>query len=86
MDITNFVTWFVNLFIDILSYCFNTLNSITFYNISLLQFIITILVLSVVVTLLFTAAPISSINTSYNIGYSRGKSINAKKRKEKKGK
>lgn len=40
MDITNFMTWFIEQTLSIFSYTFNTLNSITFGGTSLLKVII----------------------------------------------
>ena len=45
MDITNFMTWFINQVVNIFTWCFNLLDSITFAGTSLLRIIVTIMVL-----------------------------------------
>lgn len=64
MDITDFITWFINQIINIFTWCFNLLNSITFYNISLLQYIISLLVLGVILEILFTLVSSNGIKNS----------------------
>lgn len=55
MDITNFMTWFINQAVNMFSWFFNILDSITFMGTSLLKVCITIMILvpllSVVLTL-----------------------------------
>lgn len=67
-DITNFVNEFLVLIIDIFSRCYSILDSITFNGISLLQYIITILVLSAVLSILFTLIS-TDINVSHKEKY-----------------
>lgn len=64
MDITNFITWFINQILNIFTWCFNLLNEITFYNISLLQYIISLLVLGVIIEILFTLVTSNGIGSS----------------------
>ena len=54
MDISSFVTWFIDTIINIFTKLFSILDSITFMGISLLQYSITILILSAVINLLIT--------------------------------
>lgn len=54
MDITSFINWFLDQFIKLFKFLFNTLDSITFNGISLLDYIITVFVLIPIVTTLFT--------------------------------
>lgn len=56
-DITYFMDWFLNQSVKIFSFCINTLDSITFWGFSLLDFIITIAIISAMLTVLFTFAP-----------------------------
>lgn len=55
MDITEFITWFISQVVNIFTWCFNLLDSITFAGTSLLKVIVTIIILvpllSVVLTL-----------------------------------
>ena len=64
MDITNFITWFIESILEILTWCFNLLNNITFYNISLLQYIISLLVLGVILEIIFTLVSSNGIKNS----------------------
>lgn len=56
-DITYFMDWFVSQSVKIFGFCINTLDSITFWGFSLLDFIITISIISAMLTVLFTFAP-----------------------------
>lgn len=77
MDITNFIGWFIDVFLNIFKFIYNTLDSITFYNISLLQYMIAILVLFPILTLLFTLVTTQRV-------YENGRDIiNERKEKEK---
>ena len=64
MDITSFITWFIESIIGILTWCFNLLNNITFYNISLLQYIISLLILGVILEIIFTLVSSNGIKNS----------------------
>lgn len=64
MDITSFITWFVENILNIFTWCFNLLNRITFYNVSLLQYIISLLVLGVILEILFTLVSNNGIKSS----------------------
>lgn len=54
MDITNFFTWFMNQFINIIGWAFGTLNSITINGISLLMILITITIIGTIIPILMT--------------------------------
>ena len=76
MDITLFMTWFIDMFINLFKFIYNTLDTITFNNISLLQYTISIFVLFPILTLLFTLV------TSRNV-YDNIEKRHEKNRKEK---
>lgn len=65
MDITNFMTWFINLFVDLLKFVFNTLDSITFNGTSLLRYSIFVVLIIPIMTILFTL--VSNRNVYRNI-------------------
>lgn len=54
MDITNFMTWFIDQFINIISYVFNLLNSIQFMGTSLLKVILFVQILTITIKILLT--------------------------------
>lgn len=54
MDISTFMTWFLNQVINIFTYTYNTLNSITFMGTSLLKVILTITILGAMLPVLLT--------------------------------
>lgn len=54
MDITDFMTWFINLFVNFLKYIYNTLDNITFAGTSLLKFSIFCVLIYPIITMLFT--------------------------------
>lgn len=54
MDITKFMNWFIDAFLSLFQFVYNTLDSIKFGGISLLQYIITIFVLIPILGILFT--------------------------------
>ncbi len=54
MDITAFMNWFLNMFLDIFKFIYDTLDSITFNGISLLKYLVSVLVLFPILTILFT--------------------------------
>lgn len=64
MDITNFMSWFVNQVVNIFSWIFSTLDSITFAGTSLLRVSITIVILVPLVGVLLTLTKNSSITVS----------------------
>lgn len=80
MDITEFMSDFLSLFYNILTRCYNMLDSITFAGISLLQFCITVAILGVVITILFTLAPGASINSSRSYAIREKRKTNDKYR------
>lgn len=80
MDITNFMTQFINLIVNFFIWAYKELNNITFSGISLLQYIITILVLGVIVEILFTLVSSRSISSSRSYAISeRRKAERSKK-------
>lgn len=83
MDITNFITWFIQEIINLISNCFIILYNITFYNISLLEYIISLLVLGVIIEILFTLVSSNGLNSSRE--YMRRENIKAEKQNRKKG-
>lgn len=54
MDITNFMTWFLNQVIRIFTYSYNTLDRITFMGTSLLKVSLTIVILGTLLPVLLT--------------------------------
>lgn len=62
MDITNFMTWFINQVVSIFKKTFNILDSITFSGISLLDLIITIVILTALIGVLITVVQNVGIN------------------------
>jgi len=54
MDISNFINWFINQVINIFSWAFNLLDSITFNGTSLLKVIITIIIIGVLIPVILT--------------------------------
>jgi len=63
-DITNFMTWWIQQVANIFTYIFNTLNSITFANTSILKVIINIMILSALIPVILTIAQSKTINNS----------------------
>lgn len=61
MDITNFISWFLNVVSSIFSDVFGILNNITFAGTSLLKFMLTIVILSTLLPVLLTIANSQSI-------------------------
>lgn len=57
VDITSFMNWFSTQFISMCSFVFNTLDSIHLWGFSLLQFFITLSIITAMLTVLFTFAP-----------------------------
>lgn len=82
MDISNFITWFINEIITMFTSLFNILNNITFANTSLLKVIITIGILGALIPVILTIAP----SGMYNRGESAGKDIKREREKEKRRK
>ena len=54
MDISNFINWFINQVINIFSWAFNLLDSITFNGTSLLKVIVTIIIIGVLIPVILT--------------------------------
>lgn len=65
MDISYFMSNFLNFFLDIFKFIYNTLDSITFFGVSFLKYTIAIFVLYPLFTTLFTL--ITSRNVYDNI-------------------
>ena len=83
-DITFFVNEFFELILTMLQKSYNLLDSITFNGITLLQYIITLNILSALILVLFTIVPNYSVSgaRSYSIREKR-KAERAKERKSK---
>lgn len=54
MNITNSMTSILNILLDLMSYCINLLDSITFFGLSILDYAIIITTIGAVLTLLVT--------------------------------
>lgn len=63
MDITNFISWFLTQTLNIFTWFFNLLDSIKFYNVSLLSFCITIVIISVLIPVILTITKGDKINS-----------------------
>lgn len=61
MDITNFMTWFINQVVDIFTFVYSTLNDITFMGTSLLKVILTIGILGALLPVILTLIQRQSI-------------------------
>lgn len=81
MDITRFMTWFVNQVVSIFTKCFNILDSIKFAGTSLLNVIITIAILVPLVGVVFTISQNVSV-----IGQKSERIRQSKERTQKDGK
>ena len=64
MDISNFMSWFVNQVVNIFTWSFNLLDSITFAGTSLLKVCITISILIPLVFTIITVGKNSSIKVA----------------------
>lgn len=53
-DITPFVNWFLSTMVNLFTFVFNTLDSISFMGITLLDFVLTIFILSIALPLVVT--------------------------------
>ena len=74
MDITNFMTWFISQVVNIFSFVFTTLDSIEFLGTSLLQVILTILILGSLLSVVLTIGK--------SVDYSVRRSERVRSRKE----
>lgn len=61
MDITNFMTWFINQVVNIFTFAYSTLNDITFMGTSLLKVILTIGILGALLPVILTLVQRQSI-------------------------
>lgn len=82
MDITNNLNNAINMIINLITYTFDKLNSIEFAGISLLEYSITILVVSVILPLLFTLVNSSAINGGRNYANERKRIAEQERRKK----
>lgn len=82
MDITTGLNNAINIIINLITYTFDKLNSIEFAGITLLEYSITILIISVILPLLFTLVNSSAINSGRNYANERKR---IKQRESKKG-
>lgn len=73
MDITNFVSWFIDQVVIIFTKCFFILDSITFFGTSLLRLFTTIIIFSALIPVILT------IGQSANVIGSRSERILEKK-------
>ena len=67
MDISNFMTWFINQVVSIFTWMFNILNSIEFWGTSLLKLIVTITIISAMIPVLLTIGQTGASITEYNV-------------------
>lgn len=77
-DISDFMSWFVNQVINIFTSCFNLLDSITFGGTSLLNVLITILILIPLLSIVLTL-----FHNGGSLGYRSGRSERVKEHKRK---
>lgn len=82
MDITEFMTWFINEIIKLFTGIFNLINNITFAGTSLLKVIITIGILGALIPIILTIAP----SGSFSRGESAGRDIKRAREKEQRSK
>lgn len=80
MDITNFMTWFLNQFYNFVKFLLDTLDSIQMFGFSLLDFSIAILIIPVGLNLLVAIGK-GADNRAYEARSAREKAI-AKERAE----
>lgn len=64
MDITNFMTWFIEQVVDMFTSIFTILDSIEFLGTSLLKVILTILILTSLLSVVLTIGKSSSVVAS----------------------
>lgn len=74
MDISDFMGWFFDQVVTIFSFVYNTLDSITFFNTSLLKVSVTILIFSALIPVLFTIATTHRVNGSKSERVKKGNS------------
>lgn len=73
MDITNFMTWFVSQCVDIFTWFFNILDSITFAGTSLLRVLVTIVILVPLLGVVLTL-----VNNNFNVTSSKSEKVSEK--------
>lgn len=76
MDISGFMSWFIGQVVNIFSFSFNLLDSITFGGTSLLKVLLVLSILVPLLAIVLTIAP--NPNTSRVRGYKKGKRENKK--------
>lgn len=74
MDITNFFTWFMNQFINIISWMFGTLNQITINGVSLLMIMITIVIIGTIIPILMTIPRVERVIVKERVSKNDNKS------------
>lgn len=84
MDISNFMTWFLSQVINIFTYTFNTLNSITFMGTSLLKVILTITILGALLPVLLTISQTQGVNAERRAYKKARNEARARRREERK--
>ena len=68
LDITNFMSWFLNQFATFFTFIYNTLDNITFFGVSLLSFSITCILMGVIITTLTTLPHREKLKTGRSLG------------------
>lgn len=63
-DITTFMQWFLQQFLTIIGWCFNTLDNITFMGTSLLKVLIAINIIGIILTIFLSIARGVGIKTT----------------------
>lgn len=71
-DIGGFMSWFLGQLVSLVGFCFDTLDSIGFLGVSLLDYSIAIFLLSVVLPIIFSLVR-SRSSTGKREKYSKGK-------------
>lgn len=67
MDITNFMTWFINQVVNMFTWIYSTLSSIKFMGTNLLQFSVTLMILIPLIGVVLTI--------SSNVGFVRAERV-----------
>lgn len=67
MDISNFMTWFVDQVISIFTWAFNLLDSIQFWGTSLLKLSVTIIIINAMIPIILTLVNKGTSIAEYNI-------------------
>lgn len=67
MDISGFFSWFLDMFIGVITRAFALLDNIKFAGVSLLQFILWCLILSAIIPIIFSVARTQSGSMHRNV-------------------